>query len=95
MGSPTDNGIPWNKPKEQIHQDVSASHLTQLFSFWDKTHENQWGEQKASRLDQLAREDGDRNWLLFTEMCTKYVPCLQVQFATESLISFPQQQETF
>ena len=92
MGSPVDYGSPWDKSREQMHHDMSASHLTQLSISGTKNMRTSGKNRKLAGLIHLLEKTVVAIGSFSLKMCAKYVPCLQVQFATESLISVPQQQ---
>lgn len=90
MGSPVDFGSPWDKSRE-MHHDMSASHLTQLSVSGTKPMRTSGKKRKLAGLIHLLEKTVVGIGSSALKMCAKYVPCLQVQFATESLISIPQQ----
>lgn len=91
MGSPVDFGSPWDKSREQMHHDMSAFCLTQLSVSGTKPMRTSGKKRKLAGLIHLLEKMVVGIGSSALKMCAKYVPCLQVQFATESLISTPQQ----
>jgi len=92
MGSPVACGSPWHKSREQMHHDMSASHLTQLSISRTNPMRTSGKNRKLAGLIHLVEKMVVGIDSFSLKMCAKYVPCLQVQFATESLISVPQPQ---
>lgn len=91
MGSPVDYGSPWDKSRKQMHHDMSASHLIRFPIFGTKPMRTSGKNRKLIGLIHLFEKTVVGIGSFSLKMCAKYVPCLQVQFATESLISVPQQ----
>lgn len=80
LGSFINYGSPWDKSREQMHRDTSASHLTQPLISGTKPMRTSGKNRKLSVV---------RIGSFSPKMCAKYVPRLQVQFGPESLISVP------
>lgn len=78
--------------KRAMHHDMTASHLIQLSISGTKPMRTGGRNRQLTGLIHLLEKTVVGIGSFSLKMCVKYIPCLQVQFATESLISIPWQQ---
>lgn len=90
MGSPIEKSL--GQVKKAKHHDTGASHLVQLSVSVTKAMRTIGKNKKLTHLIHLLEKIVAGIGFFSLKMYAKYVPCLQVQFATTSLISIPWQQ---